>query len=258
MVRGSFTNLRLSIPCSSHAEDRLYVKPWEFTPWEAIHANNVWQIAESLAAGRPCFLEEDAWQAIPDGILEFPLLPKGPQLYHSIFSHFAAVPGLLKSVRLKVAADPPDLYLLSQADNLHQHMEQWYIDYTSADGNLRQPVVAINPKGSLVLNIYEYHDTISASTITTYYAYILLLNRAIESLRPQQSYAADNLQLAEAICMSVEYCSRAGYCGAQTMRFSLPIAQSVLPTTYQGWVTSKIAQFSGSLDATRMIQVLNY
>ena len=106
-------------------------------------------------------------------------------------------------------------------------MKQWYIEYTSADEGLREPVVAPgSPR-----DIYVYYDTMSASTITMYFGYLVLVNRAINA----RKYALENQHLAKAICMSAVHCWQTGYCGTTSMAFALPIAESVLGLDYQQW-----------------------
>ncbi|KAJ3498452.1 hypothetical protein NLG97_g1119 [Lecanicillium saksenae] len=190
-------------------------------------------ISQALASETPCFLDEKSWQSIPDGLIEFPLLPSDAHLYHSIFCQYAAIPG-----------------------TVCQELERWYNTYISFQGGRKTPAL-LNKKSdsadeSPFTDAYVYYDTISASNITACYAYQILLQREVDALLPG-TYARENLELAQSICKSVDYLSNAGYCGTQTMRLTLPIAQSVLPAKYQPWITSKIAQLSQGLNETTLL-----
>lgn len=178
------------------------------------------------------------------------MLPSSPELYQAVFGHFAALPGLLNSVK-SVSADTPEyerLSLLRTAEALHDDMMRWYQQYTSADGGLRAPILVtpLPPSEHYPFHsVYVYKDVLSATIITNWYAYVILLNRdCIKRLRPDCSRAEMDLEMAQAICMSVDFCSRSGYCGAQVMKTSLPIAHSVLPVEYRGWIEAWIHKFS--------------
>lgn len=149
--------------------------------------------------------------------------------------------------------DRARLSLLSTAQTLQQDLKQWYRQYISIEDGLRTPTLKHAPATSNTYPfdaIYVYRDVVSASMIVTYHAYLIVLNRVIDSLLSDSSYSGENLELARAICMSVDYCSHAGFCGTQTMKFSLPIAHSALPVKYHVWTTAWIEKFSGNLEAT--------
>jgi hypothetical protein len=99
---------------------------------------------------------------------------------------------------------------------------------------------------------FVYNDVASACLITTCDAYSIVLNQGIDNLDTGRSHAKENRDLAEAICMSADYCSQAGYCGSVAMTFSLPIASSALPATYHRWANVQVEQFSGKLNALRI------
>jgi hypothetical protein len=174
-----------------------------------------------------------------------------------MFAYFAAIPGLLNEIKL-VAVDTPEtarLSILARAQILRQDLRQWYRQYTSSCDGLRSPFLKTGPSifdNSLYHSVYVFRDVSSASIITTYHAYLIVLNKAIDSLQEGDDYVMENLQLAETICMSVDYCSHSGYCGTQTMRFSLPIAHSILPAKYHGWIEAWISRLSGVLESTRI------
>lgn len=135
-------------------------------------------------------------------------------------------------------------------------MQSWYHRYTSLDEGLRKPkIVTPVSLGYPFRSQYFYPDIISASTITAYYAYLILLNQIIGALSPDYDNNQETFELASAICMSVDYSMHAGYCGTQTMRFSLPIARSVLPVQYHQWTDKWLERFSAIMNAT-MIQPL--
>lgn len=180
-------------------------------------------------------LESESWQSIPDGLTEFPLLPASPAIYHRIFGCFAIIPGLRSRMSLsnKAASDETQSALLSTAKQLRQNTRQWHQEYSSQDNNLRKPR-AVPPvsEGYPFTSIYKYHDVMSATIIVTYYAYLIVLNQSIAYLDTCDRQSSEIQGLAAAICMSVDYCLHAGYCGTQTMRLALPIAHSAMSTQY--------------------------
>jgi hypothetical protein len=201
------------------------------------------QISEALASRKPCFLDADEWRSIPDGLIEFPLLPERPELYHAAFACFAAVPGLLVRVNQMGSHIPETerLSILSAAYALRHDMLMWYHSFISADGGVREPVKGIPHSGSPHYPfqfVYVYKDVASATMITANYAYLLLLSRdCINHLEPEpdSNREAVDVEIAQEICMSTEYCLRSGYCGAQTLKFALPVAHGILPSELRRW-----------------------
>lgn len=179
-------------------------------------------------------------------------------MYHRIFGYFAFIPGLQSRTSLcnKASSDETQIALLSTAKQLRQDMRQWYQEYSSQDDNLRKPR-AISPvsEGYPFPSNYKYHDVMSATIIVTYYAYLIVLNQSIAYLDTCDRHSSEIEGLATAICMSVDYCLHAGYCGTQTMRLALPIAHSVLPTQYHQWTSRWMDKFDAIMEAT-MIQPL--
>ncbi|KAF5584352.1 C6 zinc finger domain protein [Fusarium subglutinans] len=216
------------------------------------------EISEALTSGQPCILESESWQNIPDGLIEFPLLPASPDMYHRIFGYFALIPGLQSRMSLcnRDASDETLNSLLSTAQQLRQDMRQWYRDYATRDSNLREPQ-AISPvsDGYPFPSNYKYHDVMSATIIVAYCAYLIILNRSVALLDVSDGEASDTQGLAAAICMSVDYCLHTGYCGTQTMKLALPIAHSVLPRHYHQWTKKWMDKFDAIMEAT-MIQPL--
>jgi hypothetical protein len=189
-------------------------------------------------------------------LIEFPLLPSSPEVYHQIFGYFAAIPGLQRKIKLFTGGASSDSFhsLFSAAQRLRQDMRNWYGRYTSLDNGLRKPF-AVSPvlKDYPFHSQYIYHDILSATIITTYHAYSIIHNEAIATLQPSAVGVTENVKLASDICMALDYCLHAGYCGIQTMRFSLPIAHSALPAQYHPWTNAWIGKFSAIL-VDRMIQ----
>lgn len=209
--------------------------------------NLVMQISHALHSEARCFLEDGSWQAIPDGLIDFPLLPSAADLYHTIFRYFAMIPGLIKRFRdlsdakCQIQVDE----LLSKTATLCHNMRKWYDAFTSSqDGRMAPSLCSKQPISTSMLpfqDAYVYFDVASASIITTYCAYRILLQREVDAVMPG-TYTDENIELAETICKSIDYLSNAGYCGMQTMRLALPIAQSIAPAKYQAWITSKTSQ----------------
>ncbi|RBR11693.1 hypothetical protein FVER53590_12998 [Fusarium verticillioides] len=215
-------------------------------------------ISEALTSGKPCILESEGWQNVPDGLIEFPLLPASPDMYHRIFGYFALVPGLQSRMTLcdRAISDESRNALLLTARQLQRDMQQWYYEYISQDNKLREPR-GVSPvsEGYPFHSRYEYHDVMSATIIVACYAYLIVLDQSIALLDTCDRDGSENQGLATVICMSVDYCLHAGYCGTQTMRFALPIAHSALPRHYHQWTKKWMEKFDAIMEAT-MIQPL--
>ena len=213
------------------------------------------QISQALASGEPCFLDTHEWRAVPDGLVEFPLLPRSSEQYHVIFGHFAAIPGFLsrsKQISTEIS-DIRRLHLASHGCRIRQDIKQWYHDYVSDGNRLKDPTIVHLPPDYDDFPfpyIYGYRDVLSASLITTYYAYLIILNKEIDRLRSQEQLHEENSELAKAICMSADCCLRGGYCGTQVLKFSLPVAHSVLPVKYHGWVDRWLSAVSDNSQMT--------
>ncbi|KAF5594071.1 fungal transcriptional regulatory n-terminal [Fusarium pseudoanthophilum] len=170
------------------------------------------EISEALNAGTPCILESESWQNIPDGLIEFPLLPASPDMYHRIFGYFALIPGLQSRMSLcdRDSSEERRNALLSAAQQLRQDMRQWYRVYTSQDDNLRKPR-SISPvsEGYPFGSRYAYHDVISGTIIVTYCAYMIVLNQSIALLDTCDRDDSENQGLAIATYNEVgaTYCS---------------------------------------------------
>lgn len=138
-------------------------------------------------------------------------------MYHEIFNYFAIVPGLLKCFAPGSEA---------KAFDLRRQMQKWYINYTTAEGGKRKP--AVPQSREKTGDGYVFYDTLSATTIVAYYAYLILLNQAIDAYYGTHEYDQENDKLAVALYKSADYCGQAGYCGIQTIRLALPIAESIV------------------------------
>jgi len=194
-------------------------------------------------------------------LIEFPLLPSYPDLYHEIFGYFAAVPGLLKEAKSigSHTADSTRHSVLSRATLLRDRITQWHRRYIS---DTRGPAVQVLVNPPLVSGAYPFHsvyvyrDVASATMIVASHAYVIALSKdCIDSIQPHSDCAEANMEMALAICMSVDYCSRSGYCGASTMKFALPIIQPVLPLQLHGWTEAWLSKFSGTVEAATVRSV---
>ncbi|KAL7947151.1 hypothetical protein V8C42DRAFT_319746 [Trichoderma barbatum] len=238
--------------------NRSYESPYEYSMFLACRGTI---IKEALTHERTCFLDTSEWRAIPDGLIDFPLLPQPPDLYHTIFGHLASVPGLLSDQKRITTSTPSSLQLrfLDKANSLRRDFKTWYKLFTADSNELHKPVLIPSlpdcsdyPFSSL----FMYSDVPAATTIITYYAYLILINKAIDCVSSENLHSKENEEIAHAIGMSVQYCSRAGYCGLQSMRFALSIAQPYLSVYYQTWAAIQLARFSHVMNGC-MVQSLH-
>jgi hypothetical protein len=142
--------------------------------------------------------------------------------------------------------------VLPRAKALRKDFEQWYDEYTTEDGGWRKPIIVrstTDTKSDPFDFVYTYGDIPSTTIIVTYYAYIIMLNRAIDCLEAATHYEEENSELAKAICKSVHSCYLAGHCGLQTLRITLPVARTALPEQYQDWVNTWIMNITNDMDA---------
>ncbi|KFY37460.1 hypothetical protein V495_07159 [Pseudogymnoascus sp. VKM F-4514 (FW-929)] len=232
---------------------RCYESPFEYSMFLACRGS---MISAALAAGEPCFLDAEEWKTVPDGLIDFPLLPNTHQLDNEIFGYSVAVPGLLKDMKEATSSSPDCQALLDRAQQVRRSIKNWRERYVSSESGLRMPGLIIQEPNSgsedLFSLKYIYKDVASACFITTCDALSIMINQGIDNLSSAGDYGKESRDLAEAICMSVDYCSQVGYCGSNAMTFSLPIARSALPAMYHEWATAQIEYFSGKLDALRI------
>jgi hypothetical protein len=212
------------------------------------------QVTEAMLSEQKCFLDTDEWRRIPEGLIEFPLLPKSPGLHHTFFAHLSAVPGIVHDAK-QLSGESSEYNrqsVLSRAQALRKGFEQWYNEYTAEDGGWRKPA-AVRPTTNIESEpfdfVYTYGDIPSTTVIVTYYAYLIMLNRAIDYLETGKNFEEENAELAKAICQSVQSCYLAGHCGLQTLRITLPVARKTLPEQYQEWVDTWIMTITNDMDA---------
>ncbi|CAI6093596.1 unnamed protein product [Clonostachys chloroleuca] len=234
---------------------RCYESPFDYSLFLACRGSI---ISEALILKKPCFLEAEDWRKIPSGLIEFPLLPKSPKLHHEFFTHLAVVPGIMSRVNdverranSSYTSEINRLMVLSQAQALRKDFRDWYEEYIGSEDGLRKPVlskVPLTESDGLFDSIYIYYDVPSATMITTYYAYLILVNREINRLVPNTIHPEENLTLAQKICQSIKYCSEAGQCGITTMRIVLPIVILELSGIYLPWAETWLQRISTSTD----------
>lgn len=98
--------------------------------------------------------------------------------------------------------------------------------YISADAGPRMPNILVEAPpfaDNLLLSIYIYRGVLSATVITAYYAYLIVLNKQVDCLLPEQDYLEEYVHLARAVCMSADYCSRAGHRGTHPYDSRCPL-----------------------------------
>jgi hypothetical protein len=184
-----------------------------------------------------CFLDDDAWRNLSVESSGSPFIPESSEHFQDGLNHFARVPGLLKQARRISEGRSPDLFdFLSEAASLRTILITWFDKLKLASGRVKKVIeVPLNGKKMFAARLV-YKDMMTASFAVTYCAYMIRLNSAIDNLQEVALYSEDNAQLAFCICMSTEYCSHGGFCGAQTLCAALPVASTVLPAEYSGWI----------------------
>lgn len=171
-------------------------------------------------------------------------MPRHHDESNAFFALAAALPGVLK--RAASTADER-LSALFETATLLLKFKNWHHKYTSLDNKAMCPTRMKAPAdfaSENITSVHVYTDTASATMITTYYAYLILLNNQLGCLDPSGKgrYGEESSGYAHQICMSVWYCSRAGHCGVTTLRMVLPIARPMLPAAHHrlvdGWIPS--------------------
>ena len=171
-------------------------------------------------------------------------MPKYHELNNNFFTLAASLPGVLKRA---VTTAGKHLSAIFETATLRLKFQEWYRRFTSHDNKALCPALMAAPAESAseqLTSVYLYTDTASATMITTYYAYLILLNNQLGYLDQsgKTRYNEESSAYARQICMSIWYCSRAGHCGVTTLRIVLPIARQMLPNSYHrlvdGWITS--------------------
>lgn len=161
-------------------------------------------------------------------------MPRHHALNNTFFVLAAALPGVLKRA---VSTADERLSALFETATLLLKLKNWHRQYTSDDNRAMCPTLMKAPASfasEQLISVYVYTDTASATMITTYYAYLILLNNQLGYLDQSGKlrYSQENSEYARQICMSIWYCSRAGHCGMTTLRMVALIARSTLPNVY--------------------------
>jgi hypothetical protein len=173
------------------------------------------------------------------------------RFYNDLCSYFAGVPRVVsrtKTAQIEKAAGTMQYFppvLLTDAQRLRTNMVACFDQFLQT---FDQSAPAFNEvlSGSgrdLFPSKYVYHDTLTAALVTSYSAYLIVLNSQINALHQCETQEEENLSLARDICMSVEYCAATGLCGAQCMTFSLQHVLPICLEEHRSWVKSWLDLF---------------
>lgn len=167
-----------------------------------------------------------------------PLIPPNHILLHEGLRYFASIPGLLQSVKsskennANLARSP----ISSYAKQIRLQMMSWYrrLETTSE----QPPRKLLTPAKSyhILEGGYSFRDPITAAFMVNYCAYLILINQSLDLLARTMLYSEENQRLARDIGMATFYCSKAGFCGAQAMALTLPIALTAASEQDVGWI----------------------
>jgi hypothetical protein len=210
-------------------------------------------MAEALASNEPCFLDSEDWRSIPADSSSLPSTPKAFKFNNEFCNYFAAVPRVVSRVKAAQKENEgstknfaPDL--LIDAHRLRVNMATCHDKFLQTFDQSRPAFneVPSGTGGDLFPSMYVYQDTLTAALLTSYSAYLIVLNSQINVLERRETQNEENLTLARDICMSVEYCAAAGLCGAQCMMFSLYHVLPICPEEHRSWVKSWLNLFMES------------
>jgi hypothetical protein len=213
----------------------------------------LFQIAEALVSGEPCFLDSEDWMSIDAGATRFPTSTSF-SFYNDLCNYFAGIPRVVsrtKAAQTERAAGtihyfPSDLVI--DAQRLRANMMICFDQFLQTFDQSTPPFIEVQSGsgGDLFPSKYVYQDTLTAALVTSYSAYLIVLNTQINALHQCETQKEENLSLARDICMSVEYCAATGLCGAQCMTFSLQHVLPICPEEHRSWVKSWLDLFMES------------
>lgn len=173
-------------------------------------------------------------------------MPANCTIYHEALNCFAKFPGLIEEFKsLENNSSPAHRARIHfEAKSARSNIMEWFRRLQSEPG---PPIHIILPLPFSVDMIYtsacEYRDIITAAFVVNYCAYLIQVNKILDSLENTNGRLESNVVLSETICMSAAYCSQAGFCGAQAMAFALPFALSALPESHTPWIRHQINIF---------------
>jgi hypothetical protein len=211
----------------------------------------LFQIAEALVSGEPCFLDSEEWMSIPTDANRLPSTSTTFRFYNDLCNYFASVPRVVsrtKAAQIEKAVGaiqhfPSDL--LIDAQRLRTNMVICFDQFLQTFEQSTPAFIEVQSGSSedLFPSKYVYQDTLTAALATSYFAYLIVLNNQINALHQYETQKEENLSLARDICMSVEYCAATGLCGAQCMTFSLQHVLPICPEEHRSWVKSWLDLF---------------
>jgi hypothetical protein len=202
------------------------------------------------------FLGDKQWLSLPAGSATSPFMSRPLAIHHEAINCLARIPRLLQQTKLatcnKGFSAPTSV--LHLAMSLRTDLLRWYDKFTMecVGGEPVFHVALSELSGSSNALVYIFRDVASASVLSAYNAALIKVNKSIETLSGQARYTAENLKLAGDLQMSVEFCWQAGYCGAEIMIHTLPVALSVLPQTHHAFIQHWILRFSTSVQESRL------
>jgi hypothetical protein len=176
------------------------------------------------------------------------------RFYNDLCNYFARVPRVVsrtKAAQTEQAAGTMQYFpldLLIDAQRLRTNMAICFNQFVQTFDQSMPAFIEVQSGsgGNLFPSKYVYQDTLTAALVTSYSAYLIVLNSQINALHQCETQKEENLSLARDICMSVEYCAATGLCGAQCMTFSLPHVLPICPEEHRGWVKSWLDLFMES------------
>jgi hypothetical protein len=177
------------------------------------------------------------------------------RFYNDLCNYFARVPRVVsrtKAAQTEKAAGtiqyfPSDLLIDTQ--RLRTNMVICFDEFLQTFDQSTPAFIEVQSGsggGNLFPSKYVYQDTLTAALVTSYSAYLIVLNSQINALQQCETQKEENLLLARDICMSVEYCAATGLCGAQCMTFSLQHVRPICPQEHRSWVKSWLDLFMKS------------
>jgi len=205
-------------------------------------------IMEALFGGHDTFLREPDWQQIAMPRLDPTITDEQHELMLELSNELAFIPVLVRdgiALRMLIAQgefDPSQVAKLTNRGlRLYYRFKNWHERWAVSVGVPREVPSATGDK--LFPMVFAYQNFGFATVYCSYYACMIILQELLNVCKYPQDFDADNAEMVNNICKSVEY-NGSGSLGPYRMGFSVRIAMEVASLEVKSWIINWITQVS--------------
>jgi hypothetical protein len=204
-----------------------------------------------------CFLDSAEWKSVIAPSHGSQSEPSTLQISNEFYNLMVALPGLVKATRslrsYKRFPQAQHSDLLERTRQIHGSLLDWFQRFMASSTLENAPVFRVPSatRDTQFASVYHYRDNFVASLLCSYYASMIILNDLIVGLDPRVDYKVANLQLADKVCMSVEYAAKSGFLGTHYIVFALTVAYSASSVESRAWMKAWLIKLADIAEVAR-------